>query len=48
MCGRKELRHLGRPRDRRTGKSGRLRYYECRSCVDPETGTWTRFKVQVT
>lgn len=47
-CGGRKLRHLGRPKDRKTGKSGRFRYYECRRCTDVETESWTRFKVLVT
>jgi len=27
------------------GTHGRIRYYRCLRCVDPETGTWTTFKV---
>lgn len=32
---------------RHNGRKGRIRYYKCRSCADPETGDWTPFQVLV-
>lgn len=37
--------YCGSDNVRRTSAWGRMRYYECRRCADPETCAWTRFKV---
>lgn len=33
------------PRVKRTSARGRIRYYRCCTCADPETGDWSRFRV---
>lgn len=37
-CGSENVREGSGPR-------GRVRYFHCRRCADPETGDWTRFRV---